>query len=140
MKSADGDLLVFTTQPEDSPRARALKRAGVEVVSVRARRGHVDLNAVVRELGKRHMLNVILEGGAELNGAALEADIVDKMVLFYAPKVMGTGGVPMARISSRWFPKSPALTNLKLHRYGADFAVEGYFHDVYGNYRTRRKN
>jgi len=133
VRSAKDDVAIFTTRPADSSRARALKRAGVEVISVRARQGHVDLQAVLRELGKRQMLSLLFEGGAALNGAALEAGIVDKMVLFYAPKVMGTGGVPMARIPSRWFPKSPALQNLKLSRYGADFAVEGYFHDVYGD-------
>ena len=53
------------------------------------------------------MLNVLLEAGAGLNGAALESGIVDKMILFYAPKIMGTGGVPMAQIPSSWFTKSP---------------------------------
>jgi diaminohydroxyphosphoribosylaminopyrimidine deaminase/5-amino-6-(5-phosphoribosylamino)uracil reductase len=99
----------------------------------------VDLRAVIRELGKREILNLVIEAGAELNGAALEAGIVDKMILFYAPKIMGSG-VPVARIAPRWFAKSPALTNLKLNRFGPDFAVEGYFHDVHGNYGSRRKN
>jgi diaminohydroxyphosphoribosylaminopyrimidine deaminase / 5-amino-6-(5-phosphoribosylamino)uracil reductase len=89
---------------------------------------------VLRELGKRAMLHVLLEAGAELNGAALEAGIVDKMVLFYAPKVMGTDGVPLARIpAARWFSKARALANVTLRPYGSDFAVQGYFHDVYGN-------
>ncbi len=87
------------------------------------------------------MLNVLLEAGAELNGAALEAGIVDKMVLLYAPKVMGTGGVPLARIgAARSFSSAPALTNLRVTRYGPDFAVEGYFHDVYGDHGSRGKN
>jgi diaminohydroxyphosphoribosylaminopyrimidine deaminase/5-amino-6-(5-phosphoribosylamino)uracil reductase len=140
VKSAEGDVIVFTLQPGDSPRARALERAGVQVVSVRARRGRVDLRAVIRELGKREILNLVIEGGAELNGAALEAGIVDKMILFYAPKIIGSGGVPMARLGPRWFAKAPALTNLKVSRYGPDLAVEGYFHDVYGYYGSRRKN
>jgi diaminohydroxyphosphoribosylaminopyrimidine deaminase/5-amino-6-(5-phosphoribosylamino)uracil reductase len=140
VKSAGGDVMVFTLRPGDSPRARALERAGVQVVRVPARRGHVDLRAVIRELGKREILNLVIEAGAELNGAALEAGIVDKMILFYAPKIMGSGGVPMAQIAPSWFAKSPALTNLKLNRYGPDFAVEGYFHDVYGDYGSRRKN
>ncbi len=63
--------------------------------------------------------------------------IVDKMILFYAPKIMGTGGVPMAGIPSRWFPKSPSLKNLRLTEYGSDFVVEGYFHDVYQQHRKR---
>jgi diaminohydroxyphosphoribosylaminopyrimidine deaminase / 5-amino-6-(5-phosphoribosylamino)uracil reductase len=140
VKSADGDLVIFTTQPADSSKARALARAGVEITRVKSRRGRADLHAILRELGKRQMLNVLLEAGAELNGAALEAGIVDKMILFYAPKIMGTGGVPMARIPSKWFPKSSALTNITIHRYGPDFCVQGYFHDVYGNHRVRRKN
>jgi diaminohydroxyphosphoribosylaminopyrimidine deaminase / 5-amino-6-(5-phosphoribosylamino)uracil reductase len=104
----------------------------VEVFRTRNRAGHVCLDTVVRELGKRQILNVILEGGAALNGAALEAGIVDKMILFYAPKIMGVGGVPVAGMpAARWFKKSPALTNLQVARYGPDFCVEGYFRDVY---------
>ena len=141
VKSADADVAVFTTLPLDSPRALALERAGVAVVRVPAKRGHVDLHAVLRNLGKHQILNVLLEAGAELNGAALEAGIVDKMILFYAPKIMGTGGVPLADLpAARWFPKSPALTNITINRYGPDFCVQGYFHDVYGNHRARRKN
>ncbi len=60
-----------------------------------------------------------------------QAGIVDKMILFYAPKIMGTGGVPMAQIPSRWFAKSPALQNLTVKPCGSDFVVQGYFRDVY---------
>jgi diaminohydroxyphosphoribosylaminopyrimidine deaminase/5-amino-6-(5-phosphoribosylamino)uracil reductase len=98
---------------------------------VPAREGRVDLGAVIRELGRRQVLSVLLEAGAELNGAALEAGIVDKMILFYAPKIMGTGGVPMASIPSRWFAKSPALQNSTVKPCGPDFVVQGYFRDVY---------
>ncbi len=141
VKSADQDLVIFTTQPLDSPRARALVRAGAEVVQVKSKRSRADLKAVVKELGRRQMLNVLLEAGAELNGGALEAGIVDKMILFYAPKIMGTGGVPMADIpAARWFPKSPALADITVNRFGPDVCVQGYFHDVYGNHRARRKN
>lgn len=142
VKSAASDLLVFTTQSPESPKARALRKAGAEVMRTRARnrRGHVCLDSVLAELGRREMLNVLLEAGAELNGAALEMGIVDKMILFYAPRIMGTGGVPIARVSARAFAKAPALANLKLSSCGSDFVVEGYFHDVYGNHRARRKN
>jgi diaminohydroxyphosphoribosylaminopyrimidine deaminase / 5-amino-6-(5-phosphoribosylamino)uracil reductase len=131
VQSAQKDVVVFTTQSPDSPQARALTRAGVEVLRVPARKGHADLRAVIRELGRRQILSVLLEAGAELNGAALEAGIVDQMILFYAPKIMGTGGVPMARISSRGFAKSPALQNLTLKPCGPDFVVQGYFRDWY---------
>ncbi|MGH9698714.1 MAG: bifunctional diaminohydroxyphosphoribosylaminopyrimidine deaminase/5-amino-6-(5-phosphoribosylamino)uracil reductase RibD [Candidatus Acidiferrales bacterium] len=144
VKSAEGDVVVFTAQPAASAKARALVRAGVEVVSIPARtqsaHSRVDLRQTLRELGRRQMIHVLIEGGARLNGAAIEAGLVDKMILFYAPKIMGVGGVPMAQIPSHWFPKSPALQNLSLRRVGPDFVVEGYFHDVYRNHRAPRKN
>lgn len=140
VKSAKNDVVVFTTQAADSRKARSLARAGVEVFHVRARRGRADLHQVIHELGRREMLNVLLEAGAELNGAALDAGIVDRLVLFYAPRVMGTGGVPLAQISSRWFLKSPVLQNLRVQPCGDNFVVEGYLHDVYRDHRGRRKD
>ncbi|MHB8485438.1 MAG: bifunctional diaminohydroxyphosphoribosylaminopyrimidine deaminase/5-amino-6-(5-phosphoribosylamino)uracil reductase RibD [Candidatus Acidiferrales bacterium] len=134
VKSAKSDALIFTTQSVDSSKAKSLCKAGVEIVQARSRGGHVDLREVLREMGQREILSVILEAGSELNGAALAQGLVDKMVLFYAPKIMGDGGVPMAQLPSRWFERSPALSQLSFRRYGPDFAVQGYFHDVYRNH------
>ena len=143
VKTAGGDVLVFTTQPVESARARALQKAGVEVVRTRARnrRGHVCLDTVMAELGRREILQALLEAGAELNGAALEAGIVDKLVLFYAPKIMGAGGVPFARTrDAQSLSKMPPLQSVTFAEYDPDFMVQGYLHDVYGNHRSRRKN
>jgi diaminohydroxyphosphoribosylaminopyrimidine deaminase/5-amino-6-(5-phosphoribosylamino)uracil reductase len=130
VKSAKRDVLVFTTQPEDSPKAQRLRRAGIEVVHMRARHGHVALDDVVRELGSRKILSVLLEAGGDLNGAALEASIVDKVILFYAPKILGSGGVPVARMRPRPLDKLPSLVNQALLRFGPDFALVGYFRDA----------
>ncbi|HUL15518.1 MAG TPA: bifunctional diaminohydroxyphosphoribosylaminopyrimidine deaminase/5-amino-6-(5-phosphoribosylamino)uracil reductase RibD [Terriglobales bacterium] len=97
VRDCEGDLLVITAAPANSPRARQLQEAGAEVVRVSAVRGMLDLRAVVRELGKREILNVLLEAGPTLNGAALKAEIVDKLVLFYAPKLAGSVTVPFAK-------------------------------------------
>ena len=140
VRSAENDLLVFTGESPASKKARALIRAGVEVVRLRTRRGRIDLRDVIRELGRREILSVMVEAGAELNGAMLEAGLVDKMVLFYAPKIMGGSGVPMARIPSRFFAKSPPLTNLKLRAYGPDFVLQGYFHPPTPGRDSRAKN
>ena len=134
VKSAKDDVLVFTTQSANSSKVKALRNAGVEIVPVRSRGGYVDLREVLRELGKREILSVILEAGSALNGAMLEADLVDKMILFYAPKLLGIVTVPVARHRARPISKTPALQNITLRRFGPDFSVEGYFHDVYGNH------
>lgn len=140
VKSAKRDVIVYTTRSPDSTKARALERAGVDVVCVPARYGRVDLQTVLRDLGNRQILNLILEAGAELNGAAIAAGVVDKMILFYAPRIMGTGGVPMAELPSGWFANAPALHELRVSLCAGDFVVEGYLNDVYGNHRARRKN
>ena len=138
VKSADGDVLVCTAQSPNSAKARALARKGVEAVRLPARAGRIDLRAVLRELGRREILNVVIEAGMELNGAALEGRVVDKLVLFYAPKVIGPGGAPMARL--RDAKGLPPLWGVTLTACGADFVLQGYFHDVYRNHRSRRKN
>jgi diaminohydroxyphosphoribosylaminopyrimidine deaminase / 5-amino-6-(5-phosphoribosylamino)uracil reductase len=134
VKSAHGDVILFTTQPQTSAKAKQLTKRGVEIVPVRARNGHADLRAVLRELGRREILSVIVEAGSELNGAMLDAGLVDKMILFYAPRVLGTATVPVAKHRVRSIQKIPMLQNIALHRFGPDFAVEGYFHDVYRNH------
>jgi diaminohydroxyphosphoribosylaminopyrimidine deaminase/5-amino-6-(5-phosphoribosylamino)uracil reductase len=142
VQSTKADLIIFTGMPADSRKARALAKRGVEVVRIQTRGGHVDLTEVLAELGRRQMLNVLIEAGAELNGAALELGVVNKMILFYAPMLLGPGGVPLARLrhSPRIEQRIRSLSNLSLQPCGNDFVVEGYFHDVYGHHRTRRKN
>ena len=97
VRSADEDVLVFTRAKEDSPKARALRRAGVEVVRLAGRGAKPDLVEVVAELGRREILSVLLEAGAILNSAALAAGIVDKMRVFFAPKVAGSAGTKTGR-------------------------------------------
>ena len=131
VKTADDDLLVFTGVELRSSKARALQQAGVEVVQARTRQGRIDLNGVLKELGKREILSVLLEAGSALNGAALAADVVDKVFLFYAAKIAGETHVPFALA-----PKlaHAQLKDVRIQRFGPDFAVEGTLHNVYGNH------
>ena len=140
VRSARKDLLVFTSQSANSAKALALAKAGAEVVQVRSRRGRPDLNEIIRELGRREILSVLIEAGPNINGAALEAGIVDKMILFYAPKFIGERGVPLAFLPPSWSRRGRELHVHRVERFGEDIAIEGYFHDVYRNHRARRKN
>jgi diaminohydroxyphosphoribosylaminopyrimidine deaminase/5-amino-6-(5-phosphoribosylamino)uracil reductase len=121
VQTADNDLLVFTAASLKSPKARKLQDAGVELAHAKTRAGKVDLAAVLKELGRRECLSVLLEAGPHLNGAALSAGLVHKLVLFYAPKLAGAASVPFA-ISSR-----TVLHDLRLRsfqQFGPDVALE----------------
>jgi diaminohydroxyphosphoribosylaminopyrimidine deaminase/5-amino-6-(5-phosphoribosylamino)uracil reductase len=75
----------------------------------------------------------MIEGGAFVNWEALAAGVVDKVFLYYAPKILaGTGAVPFA--AGPGFGRMSDAAHLKsfrLHRFGEDFAVEGYLRDPY---------
>lgn len=131
VQTADDDLLVFTAAPLKSPKARRLQKEGVEVVRARATGGRIDLNAVLTELGKREILSVLLESGPTLNGAALSAGAVHKLILFYAPKFASQTRVPFAHTSA---PAPTPLPNIRAQQFGPDIAIEAYLYDVY---RTR---
>src|SRR5258708_4040670 len=128
VETADDDLLVFTAAPLKSSRARKLQNLGVEVVHAKSRGGRVGLEGVRTELGHRDILSVLLEAGPTLNGAALNASIVDKLFLFYAPKIAGDDRVPFAHASKL---SAAPLQSVRIHQFGPDFAVEAYLRDVY---------
>ena len=128
VETAEDDLLVFTNQRATTLRARNLQRAGVEIIQSQAVGGRIPLQSVLAELGRRDILSVLLEAGPTLNGAALAAGIVHKLVLFYAPKISGESRVPFAIAPKA---KLPPLHNLRAHQFGPDIAIEGYFQDVY---------
>ncbi len=129
VQSADGDVLVFTRAAENSPKSRALRRAGVDVVRLAGRGTQPDVRAAIAELGRREILSVLLEAGATLNSAALAAGVVDKMRVFFAPKIAGFAG--SAR-SAKQMQATQELRNVTCEQFGPDFAVEGYLRDVYG--------
>jgi len=131
VRSADRDVLVCTRLREDSPKARALRRAGVEVLRIPGRGTKPDLGAVVAELGRREILSALLEAGATLNSAALAAGIVDKLRLFFAPRI---AGFARAGVSSNGLRTARMLDGATMTPVGPDFAVEGYLRDVYGNH------
>ena len=151
VKTAREDLIVFCCFAEENKR-RELEARGVIVEQVPMRRpvedgtipfpgsspaidGRPDLERVLANLGGCEVTSLIIEGGAMVNWAALSAGVVDKIFFYYAPKILaGTGSIPFAlgagyrRISEAAYVKS-----LVLHRFGEDFAVEGYLRDPYAD-------
>lgn len=129
------DLLVLCNPGADLDKWRTLERRGAQVCAVPGE-GRPDPRLVVAELGRREITSVLLEAGAELNGAALDAGVVDKVFLYYAPKILaGRDALPMASGKGiRAMRDAIAVHNVRHHRFGDDFAIEGYLRDVYRNH------
>jgi diaminohydroxyphosphoribosylaminopyrimidine deaminase/5-amino-6-(5-phosphoribosylamino)uracil reductase len=128
VQSAKNDVLVFTQQHANTRRIRALEKTGVELVRAASRNGQIDLEAVLAELGRREILSVLLEAGPTLNGAALLGGIVNKLFLFYAPKISGEARVPFAIAPNL---KLSPLQRVRTQPFGPDIALEAYLQDVY---------
>jgi diaminohydroxyphosphoribosylaminopyrimidine deaminase / 5-amino-6-(5-phosphoribosylamino)uracil reductase len=135
--SGKGDILVYTTLPVDSPRARALATVGVEVIQLPSAGERVDVQAAIHDLGQRQIVNLMIEAGSEVNGALLAAGLVDKVALFYAPRFLGADGVPLARTTAKTLAHLPGLSNVTVESYAPDILVQGYFRDVYASRRKR---
>lgn len=123
VQSAENDLLVFTAAPLKSPKARKLQAAGVELLPVQSRSGKIDPQVLLKELGKREIVSALLEAGPRLNGAALAAGIVQKLVVFYAPKLAGYSGVPFLRSPGAALP---AFYFRSVGQIGPDMVLEAY--------------
>jgi diaminohydroxyphosphoribosylaminopyrimidine deaminase/5-amino-6-(5-phosphoribosylamino)uracil reductase len=135
----NSDVLVFHTAGDEARKSQ-LEQLGVRVerietekVSSLAPSGRPDLPAVLRRLAQLEITSVMIEGGATVNATALAANIVDKVFLYYAPKVLGDPrAIPFtAGAGFHTMPHTAQVQHIHLHRFGEDFAVEGYLRDPY---------
>ena len=101
---------------------------GAETVRVPAGRGGVDLRALLGLLGKRDITSVLVEGGGATIGALFDLKLVDKVVAFVAPVIIGgneaispVGGIGIARME-----EALRLRDVEMRRFGEDVAVIGY--------------
>ena len=132
VQNAANDVLVFCSSGDEKKKPE-LEARGVRVEQLPPDAdGRPDLAAVLRHLGQLEINSVMIEGGAAVNGAAIASGVVDKVFLYYAPTVLGAEALPFAS-GARFLQRSeaPRLKCLQLHRFGEDFAVEGYLRDPY---------
>jgi diaminohydroxyphosphoribosylaminopyrimidine deaminase/5-amino-6-(5-phosphoribosylamino)uracil reductase len=119
--------LIVTTSRAARSRRRPFEREGVEVVSLSTKNGRVSLPALMTMLGKRGITSVLIEGGSTVNAAALREKLVNHVVLYLAPILMG-GQDAKAVIGDR-SPKRLAqaltLRHVTVRRIGKDLVVEG---------------
>ncbi len=93
-----GERVVVYTATHDAQKISALEKSGAHVVVLPDAHGRVDLNAVLRDLAARGCNEVLVEAGSKLNGALLKAGLVDELVLYLAPQLLGDMARGMARL------------------------------------------
>ncbi len=118
-----GHTLVFTAAT-DAHHASELTEAHAEVRALPARDGRLPLDAVLDELGRREVNEVLVEAGATLSGAFLAAGLVDELVIYMAPLLLGDaarGAFVLPALSQ--LESAPRLEIVALRAVGHDWRI-----------------
>jgi diaminohydroxyphosphoribosylaminopyrimidine deaminase/5-amino-6-(5-phosphoribosylamino)uracil reductase len=135
---ADGSAAatwVVVGESAESDRAEKIRKSGAEVIALPDHDGRVDFGTVLRELGRREITSLLIEGGKGVFTEALRSGSVDKVLAFVAPAILGgdarfaaVGELGVERISD-----ALKLRDVSVGRIGDDVLIEGYLSDVHRN-------
>jgi diaminohydroxyphosphoribosylaminopyrimidine deaminase/5-amino-6-(5-phosphoribosylamino)uracil reductase len=128
LKHNDGKTIIATTQKANRQKADSLAGRRHKVLVVRDEADQVNLKRLMKELGKLAVTSIMIEGGSSINASALRSRIVDKVMFFISPKIIG-GFDSISSIGG----KSPAylknaikLKDIQISTFGEDILIEGY--------------
>ena len=129
---ADGQaktIVAITDQAPPDKLAQLEKCPNVEVLVTPSVDGRVDLRFLLEELAAQNIVSILVEGGGTLHSAMLEKNLVDKLYVFIAPKIIAgdkaptpVGGIGIENISEAWH-----LGDFTLRKSGEDILLIGYF-------------
>ena len=123
-------MIATTKEMEDraKDKVKELKALGIQILFVEAYEGRVHLKQLMIQLGRLGIDSILIEGGAEVNASALEANIVDKMQFYIAPKIIGGSGAktPVAGRGITHLKEAINVQELQINRFEEDILLEGY--------------
>ncbi len=126
---SEAGVIVAVTPAAPSENIDALEKAGAEVIIVPDAHSKVSFKHLMEILGKREITSVLIEGGSEINASALATGVVDKVMCFIAPKLIGgqnapgpIGGVGIRSLTEAVNLQRVCVTPIAEH----DFLIEGY--------------
>ena len=126
--SEPGKTLVAVSDTRENREKLKIKREGTEYIAFKSKDCMIDLGEVLQFLGKRQITTVMVEGGSKLLGYFFDNDLVDKVLAFIAPLIIGgaeaktaVGGEGVDKIS-----QALRLHNVKLEKIGEEMLISGY--------------
>ena len=123
-----GKTIVVTARKITEKESEAYQTVGAEVLEMPSQTGYIELKQLMTELGKRRIMSVLVEGGSILFGSLFDQQLVDKVVAFVAPIIIG-GEKAKTAIGGRGIEKITdvvKLKNLSVDRFGDDIMFIGY--------------
>lgn len=126
-KQSPAKTIIVTTNLASKDKIKKFLRKNIEILPVNSKNGRINLRALFKTLANRGIINIIIEGGGELSASALEYGIVDKILFFTTPKIIG-GRCAKTAVEGEGASKvSKALNikNMEVKKIGSDFLFEG---------------
>lgn len=119
--------LIATTPASGAAWRASMVHAGAELLELPADDGHVDLRALLEELGRRGMLTVLFEGGGIVLGSLFDRRLVDRVQAIIAPVIIGAASAPgaVAGLGVERMAQAPRLRDIEVTRLGEDVLIEG---------------
>jgi diaminohydroxyphosphoribosylaminopyrimidine deaminase/5-amino-6-(5-phosphoribosylamino)uracil reductase len=119
--------IVVTGHGAPDNKIRALESLGARVWKVRLRKGRIPWRTILKRLAARGALSVMIEGGATTAAWALEEKVVDKVLFFYAPMILGGDGrVMIDTLGVKRIRQAIRIQDMQVRRSGSDTLVSGY--------------
>ena len=120
--------IIATTEAAESVKEKKLRELGAEILRLESdATGRVPAAELLRELGAMGMCGVLVEGGSRVGACFLREGMVDKVVFFYAPKIVGGDGVSMVGdLGKQSIEDAISIKNIKVRRFGDEVMIEGY--------------
>jgi diaminohydroxyphosphoribosylaminopyrimidine deaminase / 5-amino-6-(5-phosphoribosylamino)uracil reductase len=129
VQTCNNDVTIFCVDADPKKHAE-LEARGVRVAQVAGDSdGRVDLTAALNRMGEMQLTNVLVEGGSIVNARFLRASAVDKLLLFFTPKILGGSSVPWLAEGVEIPPLD--LTGVTVEQAGDEFFVQSYLRDPY---------
>jgi len=122
--------IIATTKNAPQRRLNSLARLGCEIWRLRATRRGVDLKHLMQRLGKEQITTVLVEGGGTLHASLLEQDLVDRVYVFVAPKIIGgeQAITPVEGVGVKAVAKAKRLRTVQRRTLGDDILIEYRIH------------
>jgi diaminohydroxyphosphoribosylaminopyrimidine deaminase / 5-amino-6-(5-phosphoribosylamino)uracil reductase len=123
----EAETWIFTSEAYDKKKKEALEDQGIRVL-VTSHPSRVDVKEVVRILGEEQISSVLVEGGGEVNASFLNNGLVDKVVVYVAPKLIGGRMAPtfFEGEGKALMKEAIELTSFTVTPVGPDIKLEGY--------------
>lgn len=119
--------IVVTGSRAPAGKIETIRGSGATVWQLPVRAGRISFTVVLKKLGKMGLLSVMIEGGATTASWALKEDIVDKVLFFYAPKLIGGEGKGMIEsLGIRQMAQCKRIKDIEIKKLGDDLLVSGY--------------